>query len=102
MPFSEREKMDIKRELVASLRQYPEISKIVVFGSFLVSDEPRDLDVAIFQTSNQSYLPLALKYRSKTRQIARRIAIDILPIKADAQDNLMLENISQGEVLYER
>ncbi len=102
MPFTEREKTDIKRELVASLCHEPEIVKIVVFGSFIASNEPHDLDVAVFQTSNQAYLPLAMRYRSKTREIARRIAMDILPIKANAQNSIMLESIAHGEVIYER
>jgi predicted nucleotidyltransferase len=102
MGFTNLEKLEIKRELVASLCHEPEIVKIVVFGSFLVTDEPHDLDVAIFQSSNQSYLPLAMRYRSRTREVARKIALDILPIKANAQNSMMLENISNGEVIYER
>jgi hypothetical protein len=102
MLFTEQEKISIKQELVASLCREPEISKIVVFGSFLISNEPHDLDVAVFQTSDQGYLPLALRYRKKTRGIARRIALDILPIKQGAQDSVMLESISRGEVIYER
>ena len=102
MPYTEREKKNIKQELVASLCHEPEISKIVVFGSFLVSNEPHDLDVAVFQTSDQDYLPLALRYRKKTRGIASRIALDILPIRQGAQDSVMMTSISEGEVVYER
>lgn len=102
MVLTEQEKSNIKRELVESLRHEPEVTRIIVFGSFLTTNDPDDLDVAIFQTSDQSYLPLALRYRSRTRNIASRIALDILPIKADAQNCLMLEAISRGEVVYER
>ncbi len=102
MSFNTQDKNDIKRELVASLCQEREIVKIVIFGSFLDSADPHDLDVAVFQTSDQPYLPLALKYRSKTRKIANRIPLDILPIKANAQNSVMLESLNQGEVVYER
>ncbi len=102
MIFTEQEKNQIKRELVESLRHDPEIVRIIVFGSFLSASDPHDLDVAVFQTSNQPYLPLALKYRSRTRNIAHRIALDILPIKADAQNSMMLDAIARGEVVYER
>jgi len=102
MHLTQLEKNDIKRELAISLRDESEITKIVVFGSFLTVNDPHDLDVAIFQNSNQAYLPLAMKYRRKTRMIANRIPLDILPLKARAQDSIMLNAIAQGEVIYER
>jgi len=102
MSFNPQDKNQIKRELVESLCQEREIVKIVIFGSFLDSADPHDLDVAVFQSSDQAYLPLALKYRSKTRKIADRIPLDILPIKANAQNSVMLETLNQGEVIYER
>lgn len=102
MPFTEQEKNSIKRDLVASLSQEPEIVRIVIFGSFLTTSDPHDLDVAVFQTSDQAYLPLAMRYRSKTRKVANRITLDILPIKAAAQNSVMLETIALGEVVYER
>jgi hypothetical protein len=79
-----------------------EVQKIVVFGSFLHSDNPHDLDVAVFQDSTESYLPLALKYRQKTRSIARRIPLDILPLKSWTSDDPFLAEVAQGEVVYER
>ena len=74
----------------------------VVFGSFLYSDNPHDLDVAVFQDSTESYLPLALKYRQKTRSIARRIPLDILPLKSWALDDPFLAEVARGKVVYER
>jgi len=74
----------------------------VVFGSFLHSDDPHDLDVAVFQDSEQAYLPLALKYRKKTREIAHRIPLDIVPLRAGAKDGLFLDAIERGKVIYER
>jgi hypothetical protein len=37
------------------------------FGSFLTSNDPHDLDIAVFQDSDESYYPLAMKYRRKLR-----------------------------------
>ena len=102
MHLTQMEKNAIKRDLAVSLRNESEITKIVVFGSFLMVSDPHDLDVAIFQNSNQPYLPLAMKYRRKTRMIANRITLDILPLKAGVQDSIMLNAIAQGEVVYER
>jgi uncharacterized protein len=82
MRLTAQEKNVLKRELVDCLRTEKEVQKIVVFGSFLYSDNPHDLDVAVFQDSTESYLPLALKYRQKTQSIARRIPLDILPLKS--------------------
>ena len=102
MILTKEEKEEIKKALVVSLCHEPEITKIVVFGSFLTVSTPHDLDVAVFQDSSQSYLPLAMKYRRKTRPIANRIALDILPLKAGVGGSVMLDAIARGEVVYER
>jgi uncharacterized protein len=102
MRLSEQEKSALKRELVHCLQTEQEVRKIVIFGSFLHTDNPHDLDVAVFQDSTEPYLPLALKYRRKTRAIAQRIALDILPLKFQAQDDPFLAEIAKGEVIYER
>jgi len=102
MYLTKDEKEVLKRELVVSLQDEPEITKIVVFGSFLTVSEPHDLDVAVFQNSNQTYLPLAMKYRRKTRTISKRIPLDILPLKFGSGDSVMLDAIADGEVVYEK
>lgn len=100
--FTEQQKQSLKKELASCLKTEPEVRRIIVFGSFLTSDEPHDLDVAIFQDSDENYLPLALKYRKKTRDIARKISLDIIPLKADAKGGFFMDEIQQGEVIYER
>lgn len=102
MHLSQLEKNAIMNDLAESLCNESEITKIVVFGSFLSVSDPHDLDVAVFQNSNQTYLPLAMKYRRKTRLIADRIPLDILPLKVGVQESTMLNAIAQGEVIYER
>lgn len=102
MGLNAEEKSVLKRELVDCLRTEKEVQKIVVFGSFLYSDNPHDLDVAVFQDSTEPYLPLALKYRQKTRAIARRIPLDILPLKSWTLDDPFLAEVAKGEVVYER
>ena len=95
-------KLKIKQELAACLANETEISRIVVFGSFNESDSPADMDVAIFQTSDLPYLPLALKYRRQTRSISRRIPLDIVPVRPNAADSPFLDEINKGETIYER
>lgn len=102
MTLTESDKIRIKRELVERLSGESEIDKIVVFGSFLDSCNPNDVDVAIFQNSSQKYLQLALRYRKMTRDISTKIALDIIPLKAGVSDNIMLESIARGEVIFER
>jgi predicted nucleotidyltransferase len=97
-----QEKQQLRQQLVASLAGEQGVCRIVVFGSFLHCDDPRDLDVAVFQDSSEKYLPLALKYRRKTREIARIIPLDIIPIRADRPDGSFMEEIKRGEVIYER
>ena len=92
----------MKQRLVSSLKTEREVCRIVIFGSFVNSNDPHDLDVAVFQDSDEKYLPLALKYRRKTRDIARMIPMDILPLKAGVQGDTFLDEIDRGEVIYER
>lgn len=79
-----------------------EIVKIVVFGSFLNSDAPHDMDVAIFQDSDEDYLPLAMKYRTITDEISETIPLDIIPLKSSAKPGPFLSEVAFGEVVYER
>ena len=65
-------------------------------------DDPNDMDVAIFQTSNGSYLSLAMKYRGLIRKLTKKIAIDIIPIRPAPGDSMFLTEIETGEVVYER
>jgi len=100
--FTEEQKQLLKRRLVNSLKTEREVCRIVIFGSFVNSNDPHDLDVAIFQDSDEKYLPLAMKYRRKTRDIARMIPMDILPLRAGIQGDTFLDEIDRGEVIYER
>jgi len=102
MMLTTKNKNSLKRELARCLAPDNEIRRIVVFGSFLSSSEPNDMDVAIFQDSEESYLPLAMKYRRQTRPVAHRIPLDIIPIKNDAAQTPFLNEIEAGETIYER
>ena len=100
--FTKQQKQSLKQQLVSLLETEREVRRIVIFGSFLSSHDPHDIDVAVFQDSDEKYLPLAMKYRKKTREIARRIPLDILPLKAGVQGEVFIDEIEQGEVIYER
>jgi uncharacterized protein len=102
MAISAEKKNFLKRELVERLQMAPEILKIIIFGSFLIEDTPNDIDIAIVQDSNLSYLTLAMKYRKLTRSVARQLPLDIIPLKAGATDGIMRDAINQDEVIYER
>jgi len=102
MKYTEDTKSFIKQRLIESLKQEQEIQKIIIFGSFLYSENPGDIDIAVFQNSREAYLTLAMKYRRLTRDISRQIPVDIIPIRADASPAGFLSEIEQGELLYER
>ncbi|MBT3258031.1 MAG: nucleotidyltransferase domain-containing protein [Deltaproteobacteria bacterium] len=87
MILTEKQKDELKKELLLCLKSDVDIKKIVVFGSFIDSQDPLDLDVAVFQESDEAYLPLAMKYRKKTRALARKIPIDIFPVRSDVKDH---------------
>ena len=95
-------KEEIKQQLAACLSREREVRRVVVFGSFLTDPDPHDLDVAVFQDSDEAYLPLALRYRRATRAIARRIPLDIFPVRATGAAGAFLAEIAKGEVIYER
>ena len=96
------QKEKIKRELAARLGSEKEVRKVVVFGSFLTSATPNDLDVAIFQDSDEAYLPLAMKYRRLLRPIADEILVDVIPVRPTGAGGEFLAEIEKGEVVYER
>lgn len=100
--FTEKQKQSLKERLVGCLKGEKEIHRIVVFGSFLKTLDPHDIDIAVFQDSTEKYLPLAMKYRRITRAIARIIPLDIIPIKPGARDDTFMDEIEQGEIIYER
>ena len=102
MTLTSRQKSELKQMLVHCLKDDPAIQRIVVFGSFVHSDAPNDLDVAIFQTSSEKYLPLAIKYRRMTEPLARRIAVDVIPLRPNPPLTTFLAEIQQGETVYER
>ena len=102
MIFTEQQKESLKKELVGCLEAEEEIKRIVVFGSFINSVNPHDIDVAIFQDSNEKYLPLTIKYRKKNRTVSRKIPLDIFPFKFGKPVGFFLSDIEQGEVIYER
>ncbi len=96
------EKQELKNQLVACLKGDKDIRKIVIFGSFVTSDKPRDMDVAVFQESREGYLELSMKYRKLTRPVSSKIPVDIFPVRADAGEASILTEIDNGEVIYER
>ena len=102
MAISAEEKEGIIKELVERLQTAPEISKLIILGSSLADDTPNDIDVAIVQNSNLPYLALAMKYRKLTRSVARHLPLDIIPLKTGVTGCVMLDEIFQGQVIYER
>jgi hypothetical protein len=101
--LSKRQKVDLTRRLVNCLKDEKEVTKIVIFGSFLRTNEPEDIDVAVFQESIESYITLALRDRKRARPVSRIIPLDLIPVTANASaDDPFLSEILQGEVVHER
>jgi len=102
MTLTTTEKEMLKRQIANCLAAEPEVRKVVVFGSFLVSDSPNDLDIAVFQESDEAYLPLALRYRRKLAAVADQIPLDVIPVRPHPTGGSFLREIERGEVIYER
>ncbi len=83
------------------LTQFHEIDKIIIFGSFLHAKNPNDIDVAIVQKSDHNFLTLSLKYRKALRELAKKISLDIVPLKKNV-DGFFVQEIQKGKIIYER
>ena len=102
MNFQGSTKEILKKEIIDRLSEFPEVQRIVIFGSFVKSDEPNDIDIAVFQDSDENYYPLAMKYRKTLRSVSNKIPIDIIPIRPNGDKGPLMQEINNGEVLYER
>jgi uncharacterized protein len=102
MIFLGETKETLKKEIISRLSEFPEVRRVVIFGSFLNSNEPNDIDIAVFQDSDESYYPLALKYRKNLRTVSNKIPIDVIPIRPNSETGSFMQEIRNGEVLYER
>ncbi len=60
------------------------------------------MDIAIFQDSDESYYPLAMKYRRTLRSVAKKIPLDVIPIRRMPEEGPFMQEIQKGEVLYEK
>ncbi len=99
--LKEPTKTEIREYIVEQLSQESEVEIIIIFGSFLKSNTPNDIDIAIFQNSCQTYLNLALKYRKLLRHLYLFFPIDVIPLRLDAQGGF-IDEIKGGEVIYEK
>ena len=88
------------RKVAECLAKASEVRKIVVFGSFLVNEYPNDMDIAVFQDSDESYIRLAMKYRALARPVSAEIPLDIIPLKQNTTGSF-LDEVNSGEVIYE-
>lgn len=102
MTLTTEERDALKRQVVACLQNEPEVRRIVLFGSFVGNSSPQDVDVAVFQESEEGYLPLALKYRRLLRPVTSRIPVDVIPLRVADATGAFLREIEQGEVVYVR
>jgi len=100
--MNKEKKEHIKRVLRKKLSSQKEVNKIIIFGSFINSIEPRDIDIAVFLNSDEPYLKLAMKYRKLTREISKILPIDIIPIRPEAQKISFFDEIEKGEMIYEK
>ncbi len=94
-------KEEIKRQIKNILSKEQEIQKIIVFGSFINSEAPNDIDIAVFQNSDGHYLALSMKYRKLIRKVIDNIPYDVIPIQPNATGSF-LKDIQTGEVIFER
>ncbi|MBF0202461.1 MAG: nucleotidyltransferase domain-containing protein [Desulfamplus sp.] len=98
---SKKQKEIIKQQIRTILSNEEEVQKVVIFGSFIKSDMPNDIDIAVFQNSNNEYLSLSMKYRKLLRGLTDSIPYDVVPLHSHAK-GFFLEHIKSGETIFER
>ncbi|MBD3306286.1 nucleotidyltransferase domain-containing protein [candidate division KSB3 bacterium] len=95
-------KGQIKQAVVEAIKDDHDIQKIIVFGSFLASDTPQDIDVAVVGNFSAGYLDVATRLRKKVRHIAKILPVDIIPLQANSPQTRFVQEIENGEVIYEK
>ncbi|MEA1914724.1 MAG: nucleotidyltransferase domain-containing protein [Campylobacterota bacterium] len=101
MSLTDNKKLNFINIIKDKLSQFQEVNKVILFGSFIKSNNPNDIDIAIIQNSNDNFLTLSLKYRKVLRDLSKIIPLDIVPIQQN-KEGVFLEEISKGQVVYER
>ena len=100
--MTKHQKDALKKELVDRLSREPEVRRIVIFGSFLDSAEPYDMDVAVFQDSPEAYPPLAMKYRRITSPLAHKISLDTFSLRSGMSSDPSPREAERGQAVDER
>jgi predicted nucleotidyltransferase len=101
MSLTEHNKVQFINTIKKQLSQFSEVNQIILFGSFIQSKNPNDIDIAIIQNSNENFLTLSLKYRKVLRELSKLIPLDIIPVKQNSE-GIFLNEINKGTVVYER
>ena len=101
MIIDDTKRLNFSNIIKEKLSQFNEVHKIILFGSFVNSTNPNDIDIAIIQNSNENFLSLSLKYRKVLRDLSKIIPLDIVPIKQKSE-GYFLKEIYKGKVVYEK
>ncbi len=102
MFLSKEQKQELKDQIAASLSTNMNVTKIVIFGSFLESAAPESINIAVFQESTEGYFQLTMKYRKKLKVLIRKIQINVFPIRNDIEEKTVLSEMEAMEVIFER
>jgi len=88
--LTDTNKLNFINTIKEKLSQFSEVNKVILFGSFIKSSNPND-----------NFLTLSLKYRKVLRELSKKIPLDIVPIRANA-NGVFLDKINKGQIVYER
>lgn len=102
MFLSKEQKQRLKDQINASLTSDTNVTKIIIFGSFLESAAPESINVAVYQDSTEGYFQLAMKYRKKVKALTNKIKINIYPIRNSIEETTILSEMEMMEVIFQR
>jgi predicted nucleotidyltransferase len=96
------DKIALKGEIASRLSGLDYIDKIIVFGSFVRSENPADIDIAVFTSNSDNYLTQAMLFRKLLRNLHTTLPLDVLPIRTGATSSFLSNEVFKGEVIYEK
>lgn len=88
-------------DMIAEKISGPEVKKLILFGSFVESANPNEINLAIISEENLDYISKVAKYRKKIKDLSKKIPVQIFPLLSSEKIYLH-DKIKHGVTLYSK
>lgn len=100
MLITKEEKTEIKHLLTEKISG-PEVKQLILFGSFVESNNLNEINIAIISEENLDYISKVKKYRQKIKDLSKKIPVQIFPL-LKSENSYLHDKIKHGITLYSR